>query len=130
MDWEKIVSEYAELLARTPPSPPIKDVTELPYPREIVWAALMKCLSAEKLASAREALKSCYLGLAAYQQLTLEEKEAVRVVCCKPFAALFPGAAAQEAAHELSKSMPTYEKVALRFSRDTEMLATDLREFH
>ena len=125
MDWEKIVSEYADLLGRTTHGPMIRDVTELPYPREIVRAAIMKCLSAEKHAPAREALKTCYLGLAAYQQLTPEEREAVRAVSEKPFARLFPGPAAQE----LSEVMPAYEEVVLRFSRDKDMLAADLREF-
>ena len=124
MDWENIVSEYADLLRRTTHGPMIRDVADLPYPREIVRAAILKCLSAEKHASAHEALKTCYIGLAAYQQLTPEEREAVRVVSEKPFATLFPGPAAQE----LNKVMPAYEAVVLRFSRDKDMLAADLRE--
>lgn len=125
MDWDKIIDEYGDLLANQPDTGPvIRDVAELPYPRAIIRAAFLHCLQTENDAQLRDAMKSCFLTLPAYQALSPEERHAVQV--WSDFGDPSTPEETKALAERMHAVLPVFDAVKKRFEEDAASFAADL----
>jgi hypothetical protein len=72
-----VLIQYSTLLGQSEVGV-IRSVSDLPYPKPLIKAALLLVLKFPEYAKTREFLKMAYLTLANFQQLTAIEEEAVR----------------------------------------------------
>lgn len=72
-DWNDVYDKYAAALQKSG-SVPVRDISELPYPKEAIKAVLLAKLKRETDAQGREALRTGYLLLADFQEMTDKER--------------------------------------------------------
>jgi hypothetical protein len=78
IDAAHVLSSYSSLLARRD-NRVVRDVHELPYPKEVIKAVLVHCMKLTKPGEQREFLKSGYVWLATFQTLTGSERASMRL---------------------------------------------------
>lgn len=78
-DAKDVLERYLIVL-RAPSKCLLRDVSELPYPKEVIKAVLTHSIELAADREIRELLKSAYISLADFQDMTIDELIAVVVM--------------------------------------------------
>ena len=128
MDFDKIVDEYSEHLGNQPNTGHmVRDVVDLPYPREMIRSAIKHCMAEEKDPKLLDLYKTCYLALAYYQTLSPSERRAVEAMSDlgQPDMTLEQ---VKELAQNLAPHLEVHSALMERVQADDKALSTDISE--
>ena len=105
----------------------IRDATVLAHPKEVIKSVLQLCIRTIEGADERRFLKSAYLSLGSYQQLTDEEREALSAL----HEVGLPGPPESELQEEQAKCISNFaiplQAVMVRLKEETAILAQELK---
>ena len=105
----------------------IRDATELAHPKEVIKCVLQLCIRTIEGADERQFLKSAYLSLGSYQQLTDEERKALSAL----HEVGLPGPPESELQEEQAKCISNFaiplQAVMVRLKEETAILAQELK---
>ena len=120
-DRDDVLQHYAATLEKTPRGV-IRDVSELPYAKEVIKSALQQCMRlAKDDKQTFERFKSAYIALADFLPLTNEERDAVSV---KGAVSDFR---AQEQVQRVDKHGNIYAALLVRSRADLDSLEKELK---
>ena len=128
MDFDKIVDEYSEHLGNQPDTGHmVRDVVDLPYPREMIRSAIKHCMASEKDPQLLDVYKTCYLALAYYQVLSPSERRAVEAMSDLGQPGM-PLEQVKELAQKLAPHLEVHGALMERVQADDKALSMDISD--
>ena len=127
VDARDVLEKYIAAM-NAPRRTVIRDISELPYPKEIIEVVVRRCIQMLKPGDKeRQSLEVAYMTLAAFQPMTDMERKAVATMA----EIGEPGEAGSQAlldqAKTISSVYPEYSAVLERYSSDSARLLQELR---
>jgi hypothetical protein len=125
-DARDVLQKFIATLS-VPPDAPIRDVADLAHPKEVIKSVLQHCIKTIEGADERTFLRSAYLSLGSYQELSDDERKALSVLAeIGP-----PGQPASELQEEQAKRIREFavplQAVMDRLKAETAILAQELK---
>jgi hypothetical protein len=77
IDAAQVLRSYSSTLLEASEEP-VRNLEELPYPKEVIKMVLMHCLTLTKPGNDRDFLRKAYVGLADFQSLSESERSSLR----------------------------------------------------
>ena len=128
VDAAHVLSSYLETLEK-PCESVVRDVNELPYPKDVIKLVLMHCIKLAGMGKERELLRSAFVQLADFQALSDDERRSLEL-----FGSVITGdpeqltdAELHNAAAKISKSGTAHVEVANRVASDMTELLEELK---
>lgn len=126
-DVRQVIESYVEALGQ-PNGTFVRDASELAYSKEVIKYALQFCIRSATADEARAALRSAYISLGNFQQLTAEEKGAVALLSEVGEPAAEGSELQQEQARRLGPVAVPLQAVMDRLKADLAILTQELKE--
>jgi hypothetical protein len=101
----------------------VRDIAELPYSKDVIKTVLRGCLKGTRDEKTRRSLKSAYIFLASFQELSEPERNAVEAV--GDLSAMSSNVS-EERARSIADVSPYLADVLVRFKAEVEQLNGDL----
>jgi len=124
-DANEVLQQYAALLADTEKGL-FRDVSELPFPKDVIKGVLQECLAMDVDEETLEMLKTAYIALSNFQELSEAERKAIEVMHT-----LEEPASAEEdlpeQAQRLASAMEAYGAVIARSQSELDTLVSELK---
>lgn len=105
----------------------IRDVEDLDYPKELIRQVLEHCLKATEDQENRESLTTAYLSLAFFQDLSTEEKNALKSFESQSKPESTSDDELVELAEQISSSSDTYARLIGKVEAEQTQLASGLQ---